>query len=492
MSIELKQLLRNYVAAMHEGDAALFIGAGISRPAGFVDWKGLLRECAKELGLDIDREHDLIAVAQYYLNRRSRDRSLLNQILKDEFDKPVASTGNHEIISRLPISTIWTTNFDKLIEDALRGAGRSVDVKSRDRDIATHKKGREVVLYKMHGDIARPDEAVICKDDYERYARNHPIFQSTLEGDLLSKTFLFLGFSFNDPNLDYMLGHLRSLLEDSKREHYAILRKARLNWHKNKREAQKDYEYETTKQALQIEDLQRYSIQILLIDDYKEVFSVLETIEQHYYQRNIFVSGSAHEFGEFGESRMRDLCVRLGERLVERNYKLVSGFGLNIGSSVVEGALLKLYERGESAIEKHLFLRPFPRTLPARVSEAAFNRKYREDMIAKSGFAIFIAGTSRSNPESAGVLQEYEVAKALGKVVIPIGATGFAARRIWEIVEKELEQTYSGVVKPRVFRQLNDPNRSNEQLLDVVFNIIEEVSEVPLRNIGLRASASQA
>ena len=187
MSIEREQLLKNYVGAIHEGDAALFIGAGLSHPAGFVDWKGLLRECARGLGLDIEREHDFVAVAQYLLNRRSRDRSLLNQILRDEFDKPVAATANHHVIARLPISTIWTTNFDKLIEEALRAERRSVDVKSRDKDIATHKRGRDVVLYKMHGDIARPDEAVICKDDYERYTRNHPIFQNTLEGDLLAR-----------------------------------------------------------------------------------------------------------------------------------------------------------------------------------------------------------------------------------------------------------------------------------------------------------------
>lgn len=478
MSIERTELLKNYVAAMHEGDAALFIGAGMSRPAGFVDWRGLLRNCAKELDLDIDREHDLVAVAQYYLNRRSSDRSRLNQILKDEFDKPIESTKGHEVIARLSISTIWTTNFDKLIEEAFRAGRRSIDVKVRDRDIATHKKGREAVLYKMHGDIARPDEVVICKDDYEKYVRKHAIFQSALEGDLLSKTFLFLGFSFTDPNLDYMLGHLRSLLEDSKREHYAIMRRVRLNWHKNKRDARRDFEYETTKQNLQIQDLQRYSIQTLLIDEFTEVTDVLEAIEQRYYQRNIFVSGSANEFGEFGEQRARDLCAQLGERLIVQNYKLISGFGLNVGSSVVEGALLKLYEKGESAIEKHLFLRPFPRNFSAGIDETVFNRKYRIDIIGKCGFAVFMFGRSRKHEESKGVLEEYEIAKELGKVPIPIGATGFAAGRIWEIVSQKLEATYFGAVKPRLFQQLNDPRLSNDQLLDTVFEIIERVSDV--------------
>jgi hypothetical protein len=36
----------------------------------FVDWKELLRDVASELKLDIDRESDLIALAQYDVNER--------------------------------------------------------------------------------------------------------------------------------------------------------------------------------------------------------------------------------------------------------------------------------------------------------------------------------------------------------------------------------------------------------------------------------------
>jgi hypothetical protein len=479
MPINRQRLLNNYVAAMHEGDAALFIGAGMSRPNGFVDWKGLMREFAKELGLDVDLEHDLIAVAQYYLNQRNMDRSRLNQILIDEFTKPVEVSKNHKIIARLPISTIWTTNYDSLIEDSFKSAKRIVDVKSRDEDIATHKKGREVIIYKMHGDIAMPDKAIICKDDYERYAKYHKVFQNALEGDLVNKTFLFLGFSFTDPNLEYMLGHLRSLLENSKREHYAIMREVRRATNKGK-EGLRSFKYAKNKQKLQIEDLQRYSIQTHLVEKFpSDLTMILESIEKRYNQRNVFISGSAHEFGEFGESRMRKLCTQLGERLIEEKYKLISGYGLNIGSSVVEGALLKLYQNGDSALEKHLLLRPFPRNLPSS-GEAEFNLKYREDMIGKCEFAIFIAGTSRTSRESTGVLQEYEIVRSLGKYPIPIGVTGFAARRIWEMMESQIESIYHGAVSSRLFKRLNNFNVSNEKLLDSVFEIINEVSNVEM------------
>lgn len=63
-----------------EGNAALFVGAGLSRPAGYVDWKELLREIADDLDLEVDREYDLIALAQYHCNYRG-SRSKLNEKL---------------------------------------------------------------------------------------------------------------------------------------------------------------------------------------------------------------------------------------------------------------------------------------------------------------------------------------------------------------------------------------------------------------------------
>src|SRR4029450_8274097 len=110
--MEHSDFIQSYTNAVAEGNAALFVGAGLSRSSGFLDWKGLLRDCARELKLDLDREHDLGAVAPPYLNQRRGDRSRLNQILKHAFDQPAQLTRNHEIIARLPIGTVWTTNFD--------------------------------------------------------------------------------------------------------------------------------------------------------------------------------------------------------------------------------------------------------------------------------------------------------------------------------------------------------------------------------------------
>jgi hypothetical protein len=224
-----------------------------------------------------------------------------------------------------------------------------------------------------------------------------------------------------------------------------------------------------------------------LIDGFTEVTEILKELQDFYYLNNVFVSGSAHEFGAFGEDKLRDLCFALGEKLIADGYKIINGMGLSVGETVIKGAVLKLYERGRTSVEKRMSLRPFPRKLPPGIDEKSFNQRYREEMIADCGFAIFIAGTSRSNRVSVGVMEEFEIVRKLGKIPIPIGATGFAAARIWEQVESEIESVYCGTVPIETYRKLNDPKLTVNQLLDAVFEIMSlfvsrEGYSVPSRN----------
>src|ERR1035438_6675315 len=82
-TISKQQFLRDYSAKVLEGNAGLFVGAGLSRPAGFVDWKGLLRGIAKDLGLDVDQESDLVGIAQSHKNEYG-SRARLNEKLIEE------------------------------------------------------------------------------------------------------------------------------------------------------------------------------------------------------------------------------------------------------------------------------------------------------------------------------------------------------------------------------------------------------------------------
>jgi len=70
-----------------------------------------------------------------------------------------------------------------------------------------------------------PDDAIISKDQYEKYFQTHGAFINTLSGDLVSKTFLFIGFSFTDPNLDYILSRIRITFKTTKENIIVFLEK---------------------------------------------------------------------------------------------------------------------------------------------------------------------------------------------------------------------------------------------------------------------------
>jgi hypothetical protein len=80
----VEEFIRTYSEALSNHNAAVLIGAGLSIPAGLVNWKDLMRTIAAEIGLDVEKENDLVAVAQYHFNERA-GRQRINQTLVSEY-----------------------------------------------------------------------------------------------------------------------------------------------------------------------------------------------------------------------------------------------------------------------------------------------------------------------------------------------------------------------------------------------------------------------
>ncbi|KMZ12177.1 USG protein [Candidatus Burkholderia humilis] len=264
-SKEIEAFIREYVKDIAKDNAAIFADAGMSKSAGFVDWAEFLRDIADEIG------HDLIALAQFHVNEHKGYAKLSRKII-EEFSEQAEPSESHSILARLPIRTYWTTNYDTLIEDTLRQAYKVPDVKHSVEQLNTTRPKRDVVVYKMHGDVSYPNSAVLYKEQYERYFRTHEPFVRALSGDLVSKTFLFIGFSFTDPNLDYVLSRLHSV---TKRHHYCFMRREQVL-------PGDDDDVKKYKQVLRVNDLKRFGIQTLLIDDYAEVPRILAAIEARF------------------------------------------------------------------------------------------------------------------------------------------------------------------------------------------------------------------
>jgi len=307
-TISRKTFLDSYLNAMISKRAAVFAGAGLSVPAGFVDWKALLRPLAEDIGLDINREHDLLRVVQYSINQAG-GRARVNNQLIEEFDRRLRPTLNHELLARLPINIFWTTNYDSLIEDSLRDAGRMVAVNHSQEQLTSQSNSADVVVYKIHGDKSRPDQCILSQDDYERFMDTRGEFVGILQSSLVEKTFLFLGYSLSDPNVDHILARLRVRFGPDRREHFWIAKRPL----PDEFEDEGRYGYARGRDDLRMRDLQRYGIQTLSIDSYDEITELLEELIKLYRRRFVFVSGAAHGFAPLGQSELESLVRSIGE-----------------------------------------------------------------------------------------------------------------------------------------------------------------------------------
>ncbi|TQE41128.1 SIR2 family protein [Aggregatibacter actinomycetemcomitans] len=462
-----KQLIKELVNELSANNLAIFAGAGLSVSAGFVDWKILLRDLADEMNLDIDKEEsNLVSLAQYYVNSKCGKRSKINQLILDEFSQSATLTENHKILARLPIDTFWTTNYDSMIETALKEAGKVVDVKHcvEQLPISIHK--RDVVVYKMHGDASLPNQTVLIKDDYEKFHLTRNDFFNALRGDLLTKRFLFLGFSFSDPNIDYILSRIRASYSENQKEHFCILRKVQ----KNENEPQDEFEYRQRKQQFFISDLERVGISALLIDDYSEITEILMEIEQAQKRKTIFISGAAENYSPYSQQEVEQFVSSLSQEILKLGYRIVTGFGLGIGSSVISGAIKHLTEQNLKIDEDYLILRPFPQNKEGKELWSA----WREDMISYAGISIFLFGNKLQNGNlilSNGMQEEFDISKRNGNVLIPVAATGYMAKQLWD---NEMNKEFAKEVENEM-QALSKENISLDELRSNILSILKKV-----------------
>ena len=445
---EQKRFINEFVIEINNGDAAIFAGAGLSMPCGFVNWKGLLNDLVEEVGLSVDRESDLVTVAQYYCN--SFNRSKINDKIINEFTTLKKGNLNHQILSNLDIDTFWTTNYDQLIEKTLEADGKVVDLKIVKEHFARYVKKKDAVVYKMHGDKDSPHEAVITKDDYDYYNVKRELFSTALRGDLLSRKFLFIGFSFDDPNLDFILSRIKILLEEHTPNHFCFFKEISENDYNNTKktsdENHEDFLYDKIKQRLKIADLKRYGINAIMVNEHHEITKILLEIENRIKRKNIFISGAAHIYNPFTEEEAKDLMHSLSYKIAENKFKIISGFGLGIGSIVINGALDFKLNSSYKNLDDLLILRPFPQIQSGTTTTPETWTEYRKDMISKAGIAIFVFGNKKlANGEiddSTGMNEEFQICLKNNVIPIPIGATGYVSKKLWELVVNDLNLYY--------------------------------------------------
>lgn len=454
------EFIRDYARQIQQKSATVFVGSGLSRAAGYIDWKGLLKEVALDIGLNVEKEQDLISLAEYYVNSK-RSRAKINSAISQYFGEVKTPTETHNLLASLPISSYWTTNYDKLLEKTFEKVGLRYSFLTDDASLHKFINGNEIVIHKLHGDVDNPNEAVITKLDYDEFAFKHEILLSKLKGEMCSNTFLFLGYSFSDTDINHILTRIRLFYKNNPvRMHYCIQEKIkRVSYDNGVLESEEDFEYRKRKQEHYIISLQTYGIQTVLVDDFNiDIPRILKRIRQIVYSKNIFISGACEET-DINLDLYCQYARTLSTWLVERNYKIYSGFGKNIGEAVIAGVHDGCQVTKRHTVKRfndHAFIYPFPyKSIRDKEERKQIYTELRYNTINKTQIVIIINGTKKEGLKqvvSDGILEEFNIAQSMNCKIIPIATTGGAAAEIWAIMSK-WNTEYTNTIEFRTLKE---------------------------------------
>ncbi|MEV8165414.1 SIR2 family protein [Rothia kristinae] len=110
----------------------------------------------------------------------------------------------HEYLEDLNPRVIFTTNYDKVLNRQFSNGGYNIlDYSSP--AIATQICEGASVIIKIHGDINNPKDIIITKSDFSKLRYQGSRALSVLEALFLTRTFLFLGYSLSDPDIQLIL-----------------------------------------------------------------------------------------------------------------------------------------------------------------------------------------------------------------------------------------------------------------------------------------------
>lgn len=198
------QFDRQLIERFASGNGTVFVGAGISMRSRLPSWAKLMEPLREELGDKISSSASHLDVAELY--EAEHGRSALVRYLKRELgDVRYQLSRTHDLIVSLPVQRIYTTNFDNLLERAAHKKGLNRDV-IHDASHVGFSDISTLSIVKLHGDLGAPRSLVISANDYYGYFTKNPAVADLLKVELQTRTVLFLGYSFSDPDFGMILG----------------------------------------------------------------------------------------------------------------------------------------------------------------------------------------------------------------------------------------------------------------------------------------------
>src|SRR5690606_38507249 len=203
----------------------LFIGAGMSRYAGYPNGAKLAEILHENLPSDL-REHidltgDLSEIADNIYQVKGRNRNYLLDTIKKQFDKIPDSLETHKLLAKIPhFKTIITTNYDDLIERT----NKQIDIVRKNSDYS-YTTSKKQILFKIHGDFTDKESIILTKTDYTKYFsqdKDKTVFWNAIKDRLASNHIVFVGYSLEDSNILTIIDKILNELGEHRKEMYFV------------------------------------------------------------------------------------------------------------------------------------------------------------------------------------------------------------------------------------------------------------------------------
>lgn len=454
MPIERVQFVEQFAKQALDNRISLFLGAGGSCDVGYPNWADLFAPLARDLQISINESTDYYQLAQYYVNNFGS--ALLRQKINEQINR---NSYHSELLSELlniGFNNIWTTNFDNALELNYQNKGILTNKVFKDPDFSNVDLYKRINIFKMNGDVSSLDSIVATQSDFEAYTDNHRVMLMFFKRELISNTFLFIGYSFTDHLVLDCLSEIARYLGESSNYHYTIMKNDRDNPY---------FKYF-------VEDLEkRYHIKVLLVDNYEEIPDVLADLNNRIRCKRVFFSGAFSICDQTIEEYSHRFSRNVASSILAADYRIVNGIGRRFGTHLIGYATEYLVKEGIKDIERHLIIRPFV----AYDGDADKKKRLeREKIISQCGATIFIFGEQDNNGENhiSGVMEEFNIARKLHKTIIPIAYPNMVSSTIWNIVKKNITE-YPYLEGKIDFLNSNYPP---DKLAKIIVQILDAVS----------------
>ena len=330
-------------------------------------------------------------------------------------------------IGKLSNATIWTTNYDQMLEHSillfspthqhlLRHIKQPTDIAIiNDTDWKEKRESDDLypLVYKLHGCVSDHTSIVLTESDYGKVYEKNTLMRSKFISDLATKSVLFIGSSFSDLDVRQFLSEIWS--KEIFQQHYMI-----------------HGDLDQTSKMME----ERFHIsQVTGGTQFERVSKILRFVRKRANilgVPSIFLSGSCTDMKD--DDTYRSICEHIGAEISRKEVILLTGEGRNTSRYASLQAWNTVCQN--QTLNPFFYVQPTLVPFCVREQDVKTQKDFRRKLIEQASVSIIIHGGRASDaPGSSGTQQEIELCKECNVPILPLGWTGGDAAKAWKDIK---------------------------------------------------------